>query len=40
MRLAGGWGVDMAFLQRQEGNGAGDGVRLHGRSKALEGGTP
>jgi hypothetical protein len=24
-------------FQRQEGNGAGDGVRLHGRSKALKG---
>jgi hypothetical protein len=24
-------------FQRQEGNGAGNGVRLHGRSKALEG---
>ena len=26
--------------KRQEGNGAGDGVQLHERSKALEGGTP
>jgi hypothetical protein len=28
------------FIQRQEGRGAGDGVRLHGRSKALKGKTP
>jgi hypothetical protein len=27
-------------FERQEGNGAGDGVRLHGRSKALKGATP
>jgi hypothetical protein len=26
--------------KRQEGNGAGDGVQLHERRKALEGGTP
>ena len=26
--------------ERQEGRGAGDGVRLHGRSKALKGSTP
>jgi hypothetical protein len=26
--------------ERQEGKGAGDGVRLHGRSKALKGATP
>jgi hypothetical protein len=36
----GGWESYMAFDQRQEGNGAGDGVRLHERSKALEGITP
>jgi hypothetical protein len=26
--------------KRQEGNGVGDGVRLHGGNKALEGKTP
>ena len=26
--------------KRQEGNGVGDGVRLHGRNKALKGATP
>jgi hypothetical protein len=32
-----GLGEDGPLVQRQEGNGAGDGVRLHGRSKALKG---
>jgi hypothetical protein len=30
----------LGFIQHHEGTGAGDGVRLHGRSKALEGRTP
>jgi hypothetical protein len=30
-------GKDGRASQRQEGNGAGDGERLHGRSKALKG---
>jgi hypothetical protein len=30
----------LGSLERQEGKGAGDGVRLHGRSKALKGATP
>jgi hypothetical protein len=33
----GGSGGSEEHSQRQEGNGAGDGVRLHGRSKALKG---
>jgi hypothetical protein len=28
------------WTERQEGRGVGDGVRLHGRSKALKGETP
>jgi hypothetical protein len=37
-RLRGVWFVAVAAsIQRHEGNGAGDGVRLRERSKALEG---
>jgi len=32
--------LNLADIQRQEGQGAGDGVRLRGRSKALKGATP
>jgi hypothetical protein len=33
-------GRSAGSLKRQEGRGAGDGVRLHERSKALKGATP
>jgi hypothetical protein len=33
----GGLGEEGRVVQRQEGNGAGDGERLHGRNKALKG---
>jgi hypothetical protein len=42
-RFGGGtraWRVGFVFIQRQEGIGAGDGVRLRERSKALKGTTP
>ena len=32
--------LGLGTQRRQEGTGAGDGVRLHGRSKALKGATP
>jgi hypothetical protein len=37
LHLACSGGQVRGAFQRQEGNGAGDGVRLHGRSNALEG---
>jgi hypothetical protein len=33
-----GGSARLEWLKRQEGNGAGNGVRLRGRKKALEGG--
>jgi hypothetical protein len=32
--------VERTCVQRHEGNGVGDGARLHERSKALKGATP